>query len=53
MVEATTADSGETIDLTPNPAFPTATLVGRRDVTDDLMVIHLEVSEKFEFKPGQ
>ena len=53
MVEVTTAGSGETIDLTPNPAFPTATLVRRRDVTDDLMVIHLEVSEKFEFKPGQ
>ena len=53
MVEATTAGSGDTIDCTLNSAFPTATLVGRRDVTADLMVINLEVSEKFDFKPGQ
>ncbi len=53
MVEATTAGSGNIIDLTPNPAFPTATLVDRRDVTEDLMVIKLEVSEEFDFKPGQ
>ena len=53
MVDATIGDSGETIDLVPNPVFPTATLVGRRDVTDDLMVINLEVSERFHFKPGQ
>ena len=53
MVEATTAGSGDTIDWTLNSAFPTATLVGRRDVTADLMVINLEVSEKFDFKPGQ
>ena len=53
MVEATTAGSGSVIDLTPNPAFPTATLVERREMTEDLMVIKLEVSEKFDFKPGQ
>jgi len=53
MVEATTAGSGNIIDLTPNPAFPTATLVDRRDVTEDLMVIKLEISEQFDFKPGQ
>ena len=53
MVEATTAESGSVIDLTPNPAFPTATLVERREMTEDLMVIKLEVSEKFDFKPGQ
>ena len=40
-------------DLTPNPAFPTARLVERRDVTGDLMVIRLELSERFDFKPGQ
>ena len=53
MVKVTTADSGDTIDLTPNPDFPTATLVGRRDVTEDLMVIKVEISEKFDFKAGQ
>ena len=53
MVEPTTTGSGDTIDLTPNLAFPTATLIGRRDVTDDLMVINLAVSERFDFKPGQ
>ena len=53
MVEATTEGSGNIVDLTPNPNFPTATLVGRRDVTEDLMVINLEISEKFDFKPGQ
>jgi len=52
MVEATT-ESGSVIDLTSNPAFPTATLVERREMTEDLMVIKLEVSEKFNFKPGQ
>ena len=53
MVKVTTADSGDIIDLTPNPDFPTATLVGRRDVTEDLMVIKVEISEKFDFKAGQ
>mgnify|MGYP000002840318 FL=1 len=54
MVEVRT-DAGQagTPDLTPNPAFPTARLVERRDMTEDLMVIKLEVSEKFDFKPGQ
>ena len=54
MVEVGT-DAGQagTPDLTPNPAFPTARLVERRDMTEDLMVIKLEVSEKFDFKPGQ
>ena len=53
MVKTTTAGSGDPIDLIPSSVFPTATLVGRRDVTDDLMVINLEISEKFDFKPGQ
>jgi len=53
MIEATTAGSSGAPDLTPNPAFPTARLVERRDVTDDLMVIKLEPSEQFKFKPGQ
>jgi len=51
MVEAS-PESGAP-DLTPNPAFPTATLVERRQDCEDLMVIKLEVSEKFDFKPGQ
>ena len=38
----------------PNPGFPTATLVDRRDVSEDLMVIKLELEEgPFKFKPGQ
>ena len=53
MVEVTTPESGGAPDLTPNPAFPTATLVERRDMTEDLMVIKLEPSEQFDFKPGQ
>ena len=53
MVKVTTSDSGDIIDLTPNPDFPTATLVSRRDVTEDLMVIKVEISEKFDFKAGQ
>jgi ferredoxin--NADP+ reductase len=52
MVKATT-ESSSVIDLTPNPAFPTVTLVERREMTEDLMVIKLEVSEKLDFKPGQ
>ena len=53
MVEITTPESGGVPDLTPNPAFPTAMLVERRDMTEDLMVIKLEPSEQFDFKPGQ
>ncbi|NQW23179.1 MAG: ferredoxin--NADP reductase [SAR202 cluster bacterium] len=53
MAEVTTTDQAGGPDLTPNPAFPTATLVERRDVTDDLMVIKLRPSEDFSFKPGQ
>jgi len=53
MVEVSTPESGGAPDLTPNPAFPTATLVERRDMTEDLMVIKLEPSEHFDFKPGQ
>jgi ferredoxin--NADP+ reductase len=53
MVEVTTPESGGAPDLTPNPAFPAATLVERRDMTEDLMVIKLEPSERFDFKPGQ
>ncbi len=52
MVEVTTPESGGTPDLTPNPAFPTATLVERRDMTEDLMVIKLEPSKEFGFKPA-
>ena len=53
MVELTTTGPAGAPDLTPNPAFPTARLVERRDMTDDLMVIRLEPSQKFNFKPGQ
>ena len=53
MVEATTTGQSGKPDLTLNPSFPTATLVERKDVTEDLMVIKLEVSEEFSFKPGQ
>ncbi len=51
MVEAS-RESGAP-DLTPNPAFPSAKLVDRRQDCEDLMVIKLEVSEEFDFKPGQ
>ncbi len=53
MVEVPTTGRAEVPDLTPNPAFPTATLVERRDMTEDLMVIKLEPSEQFSFKAGQ
>ena len=54
MVEVTTdAGQADSPGLTSKPAFPTARLVERRDMTEDLMVIKLEVSEKFDFKPGQ
>ena len=53
MVEAITTGQAGAPDLTPNPAFPTAKLVERRDLTDDLMVIKLEPSEPFNFKPDQ
>ncbi|MDA0263200.1 MAG: FAD-binding oxidoreductase [Chloroflexi bacterium] len=53
MAEVRTTGQGGGLDLTPNPAFPTGKLVDRRDVTEDLMVIKLEVSENFNFKPGQ
>lgn len=53
MAEVTTTGQASALDLTPNPAFPTATLVDRRDVTADLMVIKLEPSSPFNFKPGQ
>ena len=55
MIESTVAGRDRDMDLTPNPAFPKAYLVDRRDVTDDLMVIRLEPEEggSFNFKPGQ
>ena len=38
----------------PNPGFPRAKLVDRRDVSEDLIVIKLEPEEgPFKFKPGQ
>ena len=55
MVDSVTPDVAEDLDLTPNPAFPKAVLVERRDITDDLMVLRLEPEEggSFNFKPGQ
>ena len=55
MVESTATDRTRDLDLTPNPAFPKATVVERVDITDDLMVIKLEPEEggSFSFKPGQ
>ncbi len=53
MAEVITAGQAGASDLTPNPAFPSAKRVERRDVTEDLMVIKLEPSEAFNFKPGQ
>ena len=55
MVETRATDRVGELDLSPNPAFPKAYLVERRDVTDELMVIKLEPEEAgaFTFKPGQ
>ena len=55
MVETVNSNVAKDIDLTPNPAFPKARLVERRDITEDLMVIRLEPEEggSFNFKPGQ
>ena len=55
MVESTATGRASDVDLSPNPAFPKAYLVERRDVTDDLMVIKLEPEEggTFGFRPGQ
>ena len=53
MAEVTSPESSGIPELTPNAAFPTAKLVGRRDITEDLMVIKLEPSERFDFKAGQ
>lgn len=55
MVESRVAGREGEVDLTPNPAFPKAYVVERRDITEDLMVIRLEPDEggAFNFKPGQ
>ena len=55
MVETTATGNAKDVDLTPNPAFPKAHVVQRRDITEDLMVIRLEPEEggAFNFKPGQ
>ena len=55
MVESTATGRARDADLTPNPAFPKAHIVERRDITEDLMVIRLEPEEggSFNFKPGQ
>ena len=55
MVETVNSNVAKDMDLAPNPAFPKARLVERRDVTEDLMVIRLEPEEggSFSFKPGQ
>lgn len=55
MVESATPNITKTPELTPNPAFPKATVIERRDITHDLMVIKLapEAGGQFNFKPGQ
>ena len=55
MVESAATDRVRDVDLTPNPAFPKATVVERIDITGDLMVVKLEPEEggAFNFKPGQ
>ena len=55
MVDSMASDVAKDVDLIPNPAFPKARLVERRDITEDLMVIRLEPEEggAFPFKPGQ
>ncbi len=55
MVESTATSRDKDIDLTPNPAFPKAYLVERRDITEELMVVRFEPEEggAFNFKPGQ
>ena len=55
MVEPLTSDAVSSAGLAPNPAFPKATLIERRDITDELMVLKLEpeAGGSFNFKPGQ
>ena len=54
MVEHVTPPNAETPRAQPNPGWPKAKLMERRDVTDDLWVINLEPEEgPFRFKPGQ
>ena len=55
MVESVSSDVSKDMDLAPNPAFPKARVVERRDVTNELMVVKLEPEEggSFNFKPGQ
>ncbi len=54
MVEDATLINVEGSRPQPNPEFPTATLVDRRDVSEDLIVIKLQPDEgPFKFKPGQ
>ncbi|MCS7275926.1 MAG: FAD-binding oxidoreductase [Dehalococcoidia bacterium] len=44
--------SGQTLVKRP-PAVLTARIVGRRDLTGDLMLLWLEVPSSFNFRPGQ
>ena len=54
MVEDVTLAELETHRAQPNPGWPRAVLVERRDITDDLWVIRLEPEDgPFKFKPGQ
>lgn len=54
MVEDITVSNADTTRAQPNPGWPTAKLMERRDVTDDLWVIRLEPEEgPFKFKAGQ
>ena len=50
----TVKDPLQATTMAPNPAFPRAKLVERREITSDLMVIKLEPEDApFSFKAGQ
>ena len=54
MVEDVTLAELEIPRAQPNPGWPRAVLVERRDITDDLWVIRLEPEDgPFKFRPGQ
>jgi ferredoxin-NADP reductase len=55
MAETTATGKSKDLDLAPNPAFPKACIVERRDITEELLVLRLEPEEggSFNFKPGQ
>jgi ferredoxin--NADP+ reductase len=54
MAEEVTLENVETPRAQPNPGWPKAKLVERKDITEDLWVIKLELEDgTFKFKAGQ